>query len=188
MQQDGVQHAGPAGESSRAAIALQHDPRVVCQQRAGGQQLAVPLGESSHGFGDDESGAFLAEFGNGSGKHVAEAEANDPQFRLAGRSERGAGETGKFLFRSASGRAADLLAVDDQGLAPVMFLQGERAAVGQHGGGEGDSWFHGAEDLGCHRGLSPRWKLETTKITKRLEKPMACGSQYSRRSVVLPMP
>ena len=51
---------------------------------------------------------------------------------------------GEFLFGGAGGGTADLLAVDEEGTATVVFLEGERAAVREAGFGESDSWFHGA--------------------------------------------
>ena len=143
MEQDGVQHAGLAGEGGGAAIVFQHDARIG-EQRAVGQMLAMPFGQGGERLGDDEGGAFLFQFGGGGGEGVAEAEADEPELRLAGGTERGAGEAGEFLLGGAGGGAADLLAVDEQGFAAVVFLEGERAAVRKLGFCESDSWFHGA--------------------------------------------
>ena len=68
----------------------------------------------------------------------------EPDLRLAGGTEWGAGEAGEFLLRGAGRGAADLLAVDEQGFAAVVFLKGEDVAVRKLGFCESDSWFHGA--------------------------------------------
>ena len=152
MEQDGMQHAGLAGEGGGAAIVFQHDAGIG-EQRAIRQMLAMPIGQGGERLGDDEGGAFLFQLGGGGGERVAEAEADEPEFRLAGGPERGAGEAGEFLFGGAGGGAADLLAMDEQGFAAIMLLKGERAAVGKLGFCESDSWFHGAWGLRCWNGF-----------------------------------
>ena len=96
--------------------------------------LAMPLGQCGERLGDDEGAAFLFQLGGGGGERVAEAEADEEEFRLAGGAERGAGEAGEFLLGGAGGGAADLLAVDEQGLSAVVLLKREHAAIGQ-------AWF-----------------------------------------------
>jgi len=67
---------------------------------------------------------------------MAKAEADDENLGLAGGPERGAGEAGEFGFDRLGGGAGDLLAVDEQVMAPVVFLQDELGAVREFGFGE----------------------------------------------------
>lgn len=111
--------------------------------------LAVPVDHVGGGFGDEEVGAFLRElFGDG-GDGVAEAESAKPDLRLAGWAKWGAGEAGEFFFRRAGGRAADLLAMNEQRFTAVVFLEGEDVSIGELSFGESNSWFHGAGGWLC---------------------------------------
>jgi len=73
---------------------------------------------------------------------MAEAEAHEEDFRLAGGAERGAGEAGELFLGGTGGRAADLLAVDEKEFAAVVFLEDEGVSVRKLGFCECDSWFH----------------------------------------------
>ena len=52
------------------------------------------------------------------------------------------GELRQLLIGGSRGRAADLLAVDDEIAASVMFLEFQWAAVFECGFSQGDAWFH----------------------------------------------
>ena len=93
----------------------------------------MPRGQGGERLGDDEGGAFLFQLGGGGGQGVAESDAHEPQLGLACRTEGRAGEPGEFLLGGTGGGSADLLAVDDEGFAAVVFLEAQRAAVRKRG-------------------------------------------------------
>lgn len=138
--------AGDAGEGGRGAVVFQLHAWVG-EEGAVGQVFVVPVRDGGDGFGDDEGSAFLAEFGDEGREGVAETEAGDPDFRLADGAEGGAGEAGEFFLGGAGGGAADLLSVDDEGFAAVVFFEDQRASVWELRFREGDSWFHEASGL-----------------------------------------
>ena len=67
---------------------------------------------------------------------MAKAEANDENLGLAGGPEGGASEAGEFGFDRLGSGAGDLLAVDEQVMVPVVFLQDEQGAVWEFRFGE----------------------------------------------------
>lgn len=74
---------------------------------------------------------------------MAESEASEPDFGLAGWAEGGACEAGEFFFGGAGRWATDLLAVDDERQALVVLLELEGIAVRKSGFSERDARFHG---------------------------------------------
>lgn len=104
----------------------------------------MPFRQDGKRFGDDEIGAFLREFAGDRGDHVTEPETGKPDLRLACGAEWGACEAGEFFLGGAGGRAADLLAMDEQGHASVVFLESQGVAIWKFGFCEGDAWFHEA--------------------------------------------
>jgi len=142
-----VEQAGPADECGGTAIAFQ-DHTGIGEQRAFRQMLAMPFRQGGERFRDNEGAALLFQLRRCGGDRMAEAEADKKQVGLAGGSEWRAGEAGEFLLGGAGGGAADLLTMDEQRLAAIVFLKGERAAVGELGFCESDSWFHEAWGLG----------------------------------------
>ena len=143
MDEDGVQQSGVANESLWAAVVIQRDA-AFCQQRAVGDVGAVPFWNGGHRLSDNEIGAFLRQLLGYGGDGVSESESGEPDRRLAGGPEGGASEAGEFFLRRAGGRAADFLAVDEEGLASVVLLEREGIPVRELGFCESDSWFHGA--------------------------------------------
>ena len=143
MDENGMEHSGVANERCGAAIVFQGDAGFG-QQRTVGDVFAVPVGDVSEGFGNEEVRALLGKLLGDSGDHVTQPETGKPDLRLARRAERRTGQAGQFFFCRLGRWTTDLLAMDQQRFAAIMLLQGENVAVWQLGFGEGDSWFHGA--------------------------------------------
>ena len=91
--------------------------------------FAVPICEDIQRLSDDEGGALLTELSRGGGQRVAQTQPGKPKLRLAGWPEWCAGQPGELFLRGACGRAADLLAVNQQEFAGVVLLQDEGASI-----------------------------------------------------------
>lgn len=128
VDEDGVEESGLADERLRAAIVFQGNAWLG-EQWAFGDVGTMPVRDGGQWLCDDEIGALLRKFFGNGGDGVAQAKAGEPDLRLAGGAEGCAGEAGELFFSSAGGWAADLLAVDEQGFAPVMLLEGKDVSI-----------------------------------------------------------
>ena len=140
VQEDGVEATGVFVQGTGAGIWLDGDAGIG--ERAFREKLAVPLEQIAAVVCDGIDGALLRELCDDGFQHVAEADADEPNARLASWAKRCGGELCKLFLCGSGGRPADLLAVDDEIVAAVVLLEGEGAAIREDGFCQINSWFH----------------------------------------------
>lgn len=102
----------------------------------------MPGNQIAGWFRNNEGSTFLKQLGCSRAKHVTEPESGKPEFRLTGRPKWSAGQPGSLFLSGAGGRTTNLLPVNQQRKAAIMFLQHEMTAIRKVGFGQGGAWFH----------------------------------------------
>jgi hypothetical protein len=153
VQQDGMQRPRLAGQHGWTRVGFQHHPPVM-QQGAVRQMGAMPGWQLDERFDHHQGGALLPQLGGDRRQSMAQTQTDQPNLGLARRPERSASESREFLLRGTRRRSANLLAVDQQRQAAVVFLQGEGScAIRQTGFRKGDSGLHDSKRRGDARDL-----------------------------------